>query len=323
MSEDIIEPDLPICDPHHHLWDFPAGRYLLPELLADLTSGHRIESSVFIECGAFYRAGVPDPMSHVGETEFVNGAAAMAASGRYGPVLACEAIVGRADLTQGAAIEPVLEAHVRAGNGRFRGVRHAGAWHASPDIRNGHTDPPEGLYARPDFRAGFAKLSRLGLSFEAWQYHTQLPEVIDLARAFPETLIVLNHVGGPLGIGPYAGQRDEVFAGWSRDVRALANCPNVWVKLGGLGMATCGFGFHKREVKPGSVELAEAWRPYLETCIEAFGPERGMFESNFPVDGVSCTYPVLWNALKRVASGCSAGEKALLFKGTARKFYRL
>ncbi len=323
MTEDIIEPDLPICDPHHHLWDFPGGRYLLPELLADLTSGHNIESTVFIECGAFYRAGVPEPMSHVGETEFVNGAAAMAASGRYGPVLACEAIVGRADLTQGAAIEPVLEAHVRAGNGRFRGVRHAGAWHASDEIRNGHTDPPEGLYARPDFRAGFTKLSRLGLSFEAWQFHTQLPEVIDLARAFPETLIVLNHVGGPLGIGPYAGKRDEVFGGWARDIRELAKCPNVWVKLGGLGMATCGFGFHKREVRPDSAELAEAWRPYLQTCIEAFGPERGMFESNFPVDGVSCTYPVLWNALKRVAAGCSADEKALLFQATARKFYRL
>jgi L-fuconolactonase len=323
MTEDILEPDLAICDPHHHLWDFPAGRYLLPELLADLTSGHNIESTVFVECGAFYRASGPAPMTFVGETEFVNGAAAMAASGRYGPVLACEGIVGRADLTQGAGVEAVLEAHVRAGNGRFRGVRHAGAWDASPDIRPSHTNPPQGLYGRPDFREGFSRLSRLGLSFEAWQYHPQLGDVTDLARAFPETLIVLNHVGGPLGIGPYAGRRDEVFASWREGIRELAGCPNVWVKLGGLGMASCGFGFHKRDPRPDSAELAEAWRPYLETCIEAFGVKRGMFESNFPVDGVSCSYPVLWNALKRVASGCSADEKALLFKATARKFYRL
>jgi L-fuconolactonase len=323
MTEEIIEPDLPICDPHHHLWDFPGGRYLLPELLTDLTSGHNIESTVFVECGAFYRATGPEPMRFVGETEFVNGAAAMAASGRYGPVLACEAIVGRADLVQGAGVETVLEAHVRAGNGRFRGVRHAGAWDPSPDIRPGHTNPPQGLYARPDFREGFSRLSRLGLSFEAWQYHPQLGEVRDLARAFPETPIVLNHVGGVLGIGPYAGRRDEVFATWREGILELAKCPNVWIKLGGLGMASCGFGFNKRDPRLDSAELAEAWRPYLETCIEAFGVRRGMFESNFPVDGVSCSYPVLWNALKRVAAGCSADEKAWLFKGAARKFYRL
>jgi len=321
--ETILEPDLPICDPHHHLWDFPASRYLLPELLADLTSGHNVKSTVFVECTAFYRAGVPEAESFVGETEFVNGVAAMAASGRYGPILACEAIVGRADLTQGAAVEKQLEQHVRVGGGRFRGIRHAGAWDASDEIRPSHTSPPQHLYARPDFREGFARLSRLGLSFEAWQYHTQIADVTDLARACPETLIVLDHVGGPLGIGPYAGKHDEVFANWARDVRELAKCPNVWVKLGGLGMATCGFDFHKRDTAASSAELADAWRPYLETCIEAFGPERGMFESNFPVDRVSCTYASLWNALKRVAGGASADEKALLFEKTARKFYRM
>jgi predicted TIM-barrel fold metal-dependent hydrolase len=323
MPEEILEPGLAICDPHHHLWDFPTSRYLLPELLADLTSGHDIESTVFVECGSFYRAAGPEPMSYVGETEFVGGQAAMAASGRYGPVLACEGIVGRADLGQGASVVEVLEAHVRVGAGRFKGIRHAGAYDPSPDIRRGHTNPPPGLYGLPAFREGFARLGELGLSFEAWQYHPQIGEVAALADAFPDTSIVLNHVGGPLGIGPYAGKREAVFAGWRAAILDLARRPNVFVKLGGLGMPICGFGFHRRDPRPGSAELADAWRPYVETCIEAFGPERGMFESNFPVDGASCDYATLWNALKRIAAGASADEKALLFKRTARRFYRL
>jgi len=322
-EEAIIEPELPIFDPHHHLWDYPASRYLLPELLEDLQSGHNVEGTAFVECGAFYRAGALAGWEFVGETEFVNGVAAMAASGRYGPVKACEAIAGRADLAMGAAVEAVLERHVRAGDGRFRSIRHAGAHDPDERIRKSHTDPPPDLYASAAFREGFARLSRLGLSFEAWQFHPQLPEVTALASAFPETLILLNHVGGPLGIGPYENRRQEVFEVWRHDVRELARAPNVWVKLGGLGMAICGFGFHKRDVLPGSQELAEAWRPYIETCIEAFGPERSMFESNFPVDKVSCSYRTLWNAFKRLASGASADEKALLFKASARKFYRL
>jgi len=323
MPEAIIEPELPICDPHHHLWDFPNSRYLLPELLADLQSGHNIESTVFVECGSFYRASGPEPMKYVGETEFVGGAAAMAASGRYGPVLACEGIVGRADLLDGAAVAEVLESHVRAGNGRFRGIRHAGAYDPSPDIRRGHAGPPPGMYGLASFREGFGKLAEHDLSFEAWQYHPQLGETAALADAFPETAIVLNHVGGVLGVGPYEGKRDEVFAVWKAGIEDLAKRPNVWVKLGGLGMTGCGFRFHRRDPRPDSAELAEAWRPYLETCISAFGAERGMFESNFPVDGASCDYPTLWNALKRVAAGASATEKAALFKGNARRFYRL
>ena len=323
IPEAILEPELAICDPHHHLWDFPASRYLLPELLADLTSGHNVESTVFVECGSFYRASGPEPMKFVGETEFVGGQAAMAASGRYGPVLACEGIVSRADLAEGASVAAVLERHIRAGNGRFKGIRHAGAYDPSPDIRRSHTSPPPGLYGLPKFREGFAKLAPLGLSFEAWQYHPQLGEVAALADAFPETAILLNHVGGPLGIGPYAGKQDEVFAVWKAGIEDLAQRPNVWVKLGGLGMAICGFGFHHQDPKPGSDVLADAWRPYLETCIEAFGVDRGMFESNFPVDGASCDYATLWNALKRVAAGCSSDEKAALFKANARQFYRL
>jgi L-fuconolactonase len=322
-NEEVLEPELPICDPHHHLWDFPHSRYLLPELLADVQSGHNVQSTVFIECTSFYRASGPEELRFVGETEFVNGAAAMAASGRYGPVLACEGIVSRADLTMGEAVGPVLESHMRAGNGRFRGIRHAASWDASPDMRKSHTNPPENLYELPTFRLGLKELAKRNLTFEAWQYHPQLPKLIALARAVPEAKIVLNHVGGPVGIGPYAGRRDEIFQSWSRSIKELAACPNVWVKLGGLGMVVCGFNFHKREVLPGSAELADAWRPYLETCIAAFGPQRGMLESNFPVDGASCSYAALWNAFKRVTKGASTAEKEQLYCKTARTFYRL
>ena len=322
--EEILEPLLPICDPHHHLWHFPDSRYLLEDLLADIgDGGHKVESTVFVECTAFYRARGPEAMKVVGETEFVAGVAAMADSGRYGPVSACEAIVGRADLSLGSAVDVVLKAHIAAAGGRFRGIRHAGGWDASEEVRNSHTEPTEHLYLEPKFREGFARLAPNGLSFEAWQYHTQLPDLLDLARAFPETKIMLDHVGGPLGIGPYAGRRDEIFQDWRSNIRALGQCPNVWVKLGGLGMAICGFEHHRRAVLPDSAELAEAWRPYIETCIEAFGAERGMFESNFPVDKVSCSYEALWNAFKRIASGASAAEKARLFKGGARDFYRM
>ncbi len=322
--EEIIEPELPICDPHHHLWDYPgSSRYLLDELLADMNAGHNIESTVFVECGSFYRADGPEALRPVGETEFVNGQAAMSASGVYGPARACAGIVGFADLTLGAEVEEVLAAHMVAGGGRFRGIRHAGGWDDSVAVRNSHTNPPENLYGRDDFRAGFARLADFGLSFEAWQYHPQLPQVTALARAFPEQPIVLDHVGGPLGIGPYAGKRAEIFPVWATNIRELATCRNVVVKLGGLGMAVCGFDFHKRETLPGSAELAEAWAPYIETCIEAFGPDRCMFESNYPVDGVSCTYATLWNALKRTAAGASASEKALMFRDVARRVYRL
>jgi predicted TIM-barrel fold metal-dependent hydrolase len=322
-AEAILEPDLPMCDPHHHLWDHPTSRYMIEELNADASSGHRIESTVFVECASFYRADGPQAFAPVGETEAVNGVAAMSASGRYGEMRACAGIVGFADLTLGAGVEPVLQAHLRAGGDRFRGVRHSGAWDASDQVRNAHTNPPKGLYGSAVFREGYARLAENGLSFEAWQFHPQLPEVTDLARAFPETLLVLDHVGGPLGIGPYEGRRAEVFDVWKADLAELAKSPNVVVKLGGLGMAICGFGFHKRETPASSAELAQAWRPYIETCIDLFGAERCMFESNFPVDRVSCDYRTLWNALKRLASGASGDEKALLFQDVARRVYRL
>lgn len=321
--EPILEPDLPIVDPHHHLWDRSDWRYLLDELRADSDSGHNIVATVFVQARAMLRAGGPAEMRHVGETEFVNGVAATSASGIYGKTRHCAGIVGHADLTLGSRVEPVLEAHMRAGGDRFRGIRHITAWDADGSIRNPAYSPPPGLMADKTFGEGFAVLGRLGLTFDAWLYHHQIGEVADLARAFPETKIVLNHVGGPLGTGAYAGRHKEVFPGWAASIRALAASPNVCVKLGGLGMRIGGFGFHEQPEPPSSETLAAAWRPYIDTCIEAFGPSRSMFESNFPVDKGSYSYPVFWNACKLLAQGASDAEKADLLAGTAARFYRL
>jgi L-fuconolactonase len=322
-SEDILEPDLPIIDPHHHLWDFPEHRYLLSDLLADTDTGHNICATVYVDCTSYYRADGPSELRTTGEVEFANGIAAVAASGRYGPTRACAGIVSYADLRLGEAVEQVLAAHVAAGNGRYRGIRHVANWDASTEVHNGHTSPVDGLFGDATFRQGFAKLKQFGLSFEAWLYHPQLADVISLARDFPEQPIVLNHVGGVLGIGPYAGRRDEIFAEWHLRICELATCPNVSVKLGGLGMKTCGFGFENLERPASSQDLATHWRPYIEACIEAFGPARCMFESNFPVDKHSCAYPVLWNAFKIIAAGTSVSEKGDLFYGSAARFYRL
>ena len=339
--EEILEPGLPIIDPHHHLWDHgaapvaegpehpfmtaiaPAGRYLLDDLLADVGSGHNVIATVFVECRAFYRADGPEDLRSLGETEFVNGVAAMSASGAYGPIRACAGIVGNVDLTLGEAAAPVLERHVAAGGGRFRSVRNSASHDDDPQVLGPLAGVPAGLYRRDDFRAGFARLAPLGLSFDAWMLEPQLPDLIDLARAFPKTRIVLDHVGTPLGLGPYAGRRDERFGVWRDNIRALAALPNVVVKLGGLAMAFCNFPSFLAEPRASSQQLAEEWRPYIETCIEAFGAHRCMFESNFPVDMGACDYATLWNAFKRLAAGASADEKAALFAGTAREVYRL
>jgi predicted TIM-barrel fold metal-dependent hydrolase len=323
LREDIIEPDLPIIDPHHHLWDRPGNVYLLPDLLADVGSGHNIRATVFLECREMYRAEGPPELRSLGETEFVTGVAAMSASGKYGPTRCCAGIVGNVDLRIGGRAKGVLESHVTASGGRFRGIRNGTTWHADASLRIFTSGAPEGLLLDQGWRAGFACLEPLDLSFDAWMFHTQLPELLDLARAFPQTKIVLNHVGGALAIGPYQGRRDEGFAEWSGHIRKLGACPNVAVKLGGLGMRLGGFDFAERATPPSSDALAEAWRPYIETCIAAFGPERSMFESNFPVDKGMCSYPVMWNAFKKLAAGCSRDEKAAMFHGTALKFYRL
>jgi predicted TIM-barrel fold metal-dependent hydrolase len=322
-TEAILEPELPIVDPHHHLWDKDDGRYLLDDLLADTNSGHNIVATVFVQARAMLRAAGPAEMQHVGETEFVNGVAAMSASGFYGKMRACAGIVGHAELTHGSRVEAALLAHVRAGGDRFRGVRYISAWDADTSIRNPTYAPPRGLLGDKAFREGFAVLDRLGLSFDAWLYHPQIGDVADLARAFPGTRIVLNHVGGPIGIGAYAGKHKEVFPVWAAAIKALAACPNVYVKLGGLGMRLGGFAFHEKAEPPSSETLAETWRPYIETCITAFGASRCMFESNFPVDKGSYSYPVFWNACKLLAKGASAAEKADLFASTAARFYRL
>jgi L-fuconolactonase len=321
--EEIIEPELPIVDAHHHFWNRDGIPYLLPELLADTNSGHNIVATVFMECKAMYRQDAPPALQPIGEVEFVNGIAAMSASGQFGPTRVAAGIVGYADLGLGAAVREVLEAQIAVSGGRFRGVRNISAWHAVPEARGSSVLPPPDVLTRSSFVEGLRCLTSLGLTFDAWMYHTQLGELAEVARAVPEATIVLNHVGGAIGIGPYAGQREQVFVQWRASIRSLAQHANVYVKLGGLGMRLFGFDVHRGELPPASDQLADAWRPYIETCIEAFGPERAMFESNFPVDKGSCSYQALWNAFKRISAGASAADKQALFKGTAARVYRL
>jgi L-fuconolactonase len=322
VKEEILEPALPICDAHHHLWDHPGRRYLLDELLADTGSGHNIVATVFVECVSMYRSDGPLAMRPIGETEFVNGLAAMSASGRYGPTRAAAGIVGFADLTLGEEVGAVLDAHLAA-SPRFRGIRHAVAWDVSAEVRNAHTNPPPALLADGRFRRGFAELGRRGLSFDVWMYHPQIPELTDLAKGFPGTTIVLDHLGGPLGVGPYAGKREAIFAEWKAVIRELASCDNVVAKLGGLVMPINGHGFHHRSRPATSSELLQATRDWYLHAIDCFGPDRCMFESNFPVDKASCSYHVLWNAFKRLAADLSARDKAALFHDTAARVYRL
>jgi predicted TIM-barrel fold metal-dependent hydrolase len=319
--EATLDPELPICDPHHHLWDLPGSRYLTGELLADLGAGHRVTSTVYVECDQQYRTDGPVELRPVGETEFVEQLAT--ANDRCGQGCRIAAgIVGFADLSLGTAVQPVLEAHLRASR-RFRGVRHVSAWDASDQIRKSHKDSPRYLLRSAEFRAGLACLTRLGLSFDAWLYHPQIPELTALATAMPDASIIFDHMGGPLGIGPYAAERERVFAEWRANLAELARCPNVVVKLGGRTMTMSGFGWHKRAAPPSSVELAAAMAPYYRSCIELFGARRCMFESNWPMDSPSCSYATLWNAFKRVAREYSATERAALLHDTAMRVYRL
>ena len=322
-EEPVLDPDLPIIDTHHHLWDAPGRRYLLEEFLADANSGHNLVASVFVECHSMYRAGGPREMRPVGETEFVAGIAAMSDSGGYGPTRVAAGIVGFADLALGDRVTPVLEAQIRAGGGRFRGVRFQAAWDADPIIGNSRGVHGLGLYGRPEVRAGMRRLAALGLSLDAWVFHPQLPDVLDLARALPELTIVLCHVGGPLGYGPYAGRTAEVHAAWKASMAEIARCPNVFVKLGGHVMRLGAFPYPTDGAPPISAELAHLWRPWIGDCIELFGADRCMFESNYPVDKMGTGWVPLWNAFKRLASGRSETEKAALFAGTARRAYRL
>jgi predicted TIM-barrel fold metal-dependent hydrolase len=322
-KEEVLDPQRPIVDPHHHLWDRGGQRYLIEEMVDDIASGHNIIATVYVEARSMYRASGPEALRPVGEVEFANGVAAMSASGGYGPAAICAGIVGHANLLLGDGARAVLEAEMIAGNGRFRGIRHSAAWDADADVAGMYATRPKGLLLDPTFRKGFACLAPLGLSFDSWLFHPQIGELADLARAFPDTKIVLDHCGGLLGIGSYANRREEIFASWKASIQEIAKCPNVVVKLGGLAMRLLGYDFHERAMPPSSEEAAAAWRPYIETCIEAFGPERGMFESNFPPDKGQCSYQVIFNAFKRIAAQYSEAEKTALFSKTATDFYKL
>ena len=323
VNEPALESDLPIVDPHHHLWERGDMIYMYRDLLEDLQAGHNIVSTVFIDCRSMYRKEGPTEMRPLGETEFVNGVAAMFASGSYGAPRACAGIVSYADLRLGAKARGVLEAQIAAGNGRFRGIRYATGWDKHEEIRRTHTNPPQGLMADKTWREGFAQLGKLGLTFDAWLYHPQLGELADLAGTFPDTAIILDHVGGPLGYGPYSSRHKEEFAAWKASMAGLSRHANVTVKVGGLGMPMGWFDFYDRPAPPTSQMLADAFKPWVETCIELFGAERCMFESNFPVDKITSSYSVLWNAFKRLAAKASAAEKKALFSGTAARVYKL
>ncbi len=339
MSEAILEPELKIIDPHHHLWDlrpllgsFPEPRhpfldalvlsayYNFDTLLADATGGHNVIGTVFMECGAYYRAGADDALKPVGEVEFVNGVAAQSASGLYGSIRLCDAIIGHADLTRGSQAGAVLDA-LMAASPRFKGIRHAAAWDADPEVLGPPFHASAGLYLDATFREGFAELGNRGLTFDAWLLEPQLGDVLSLARAFPDQPICLDHCGTPLGMASYHGKLHERFDTWRAMIHELAKCPNVHIKLGGLAMSFAGMPDHGPAAGLSSEVLAAMWRPYIETCIEAFGPERGMFESNYPVDKWGASYATLWNAFKHLTIGASADEKAALYAGTAARFY--
>ena len=322
-TEEVIDPARPIIDPHHHLWDRGGLRYMIEEMADDVASGHNIVATVYVDCRSMYRASGAEAFRPVGEVEFANGVAAMAASGAYGKTLICAGIVSHVNMLLGDGAKAVLEAEIAAGNGRFRGIRHSSAWDADPHVAHMYAMRPKGLLLDPTFRKGFACLAPLGLSFDAWLFHPQLDEFVDLVRAFPDTRLCLDHCGGPVGTGSYAGRREEIFPVWKASIQEAAKCPNVVVKLGGLAMCLLGYDFHLRPKPPSSEEAAAAWRPYIESCIEAFGPSRCMFESNFPPDKGQCSYQVIFNAFKRIAAQYSEVEKTALFSQTATDFYRL
>jgi predicted TIM-barrel fold metal-dependent hydrolase len=324
-QEEILEPDLPICDPHHHLWDkrperIPYQRYLLPELLADVNQGHNVRSTVFIEARVMYGADGPAEMKTVGEVEFVQGQAAMSASGIYGATRAAAGIIGHADLKLGDRVKPVLEALQAASPNRFRGIRHTVSWDPNPELDNRDA---QGTLATENYRAGARVLAQMGFSLDTGVSFPQLPELADFARAVPDLPVVLNHLGGLWRIGPNAGRDDEVLPAWKKGLAEVAACPNVYMKLGGIGMPRMGFDWCTRDKPIGSEDLAREMAQVVTPCIELFGPERCMFESNFPVDKVSFSHPVLFNAFKRFSKDYSSTERAAMFHDTAVKAYRI
>lgn len=314
--EQALEPALTICDAHHHLWDRPGDRYLLDDLRRD-TGGHNVVSSVFVECYSGYRTTGPVELRPLGETEYIeNMATAAEQAAKPGP--AVRAIVSFADLMLGKNVEAVLQAHLAASK-LVRGIRHPTA--SDPTIKDSYRNPPLHMLSDATFREGLSRLRKYDLSFDAWIYHPQIAELADLANAFPDTTIILDHIGAPLGVGAYAGKRDTVFEDWRFSIAKIAKCPNVVVKLGGLGIPLCGMGWVGK--RPSASELAKATAPYYLFCIEKFGAERCMFESNFPVDKVSYSYVTVWNSFKLMTASLSKAERAALFHDTAARVYRL
>lgn len=323
----ILDPELPIVDPHHHLYpyhhpDLPRGRYMIDDLEADLESGHNIEATIYAECSFLYRKDGPSAFRTVGEAEWAATMARLGETGLYGPTSICQGFIGGADLTLGDAVGDVLDALAAASDNRLCGIRGTANWDSDPSVNSG-TRPmaPEGVMGHATWRAGVAQMAARGLVYDAWCYHPQMAELANLVDAFPQLTFVVVHSGGLLGTGRYSAP--GVYEHWKAQMQTIAARPNVFMKLGGLAGKRCGLGYDARATKAPAAELAEDWRPYIEPLIEMFGPDRCMFESNFPVDVAAGSYRTVWNAFKHLANGCSESDKAALFSGTARRVYRL
>ena len=329
VKEEIIDPDMEIIDPHHHLWHGPEDppgikesyRYLLEDLWNDTSSGHNIKKTVFIDCGQEYYEEGPDRFKPVGETEFV---VEIAKQGRQSPDKAHIAgIIGHAHMMLGSSVKEVLEMHQEKGEGLFRGIRHAGGWDEDERVRNAHSHPTPHIYLEDNFQQGLEELSSLGMVFDTWHYHNQIKDLTKLAKNLPNLTIVHDHFGGPLGIGPYEGKRDEIYEQWKEDTYELSQCVNVFAKLGGLAMPINGWDWHRKDLPATSDEIvAEQARYYMHT-LDCFGADRSMFESNFPVDKQSVSYHVIWNAYKKMTIHLDDNEKRKLFYETANKVYKL
>ena len=320
VREDIIDPEREIVDPHHHLWQREVWNYELEALWADTGDGHNVVQTVFLECRSEYLEEGPEHLRPVGETAYV--ASLAAASERDPSQATIAAIVAHADLEH-PELDEILDAHEAAAEGRFRGIRHAGARDPNPEVLLIPGRGKAGLYGSEDFRRGVARLGERGYTYDTWHYHHQLQDYAELARAVPGTTMILDHFGTPLGVGAYAGRREDIFSAWRDDIAAVAECPNVVAKLGGLALPDNGFGWHEQPDPPSSDTFVEAQAPYYEHAIKCFGADRCMFESNFPVDRMSLSYHVLWNALKKIASAYSEAEQTAMFSGTARRVYRI
>ena len=327
-EEPTLEPNIPICDPHHHFWDIrpariPYQRYLLDELLSDTNSGHNITSTVFIETRSMYRETGPEELKPIGEVEFAQGIAAASASGNYGSTRAAAAIVGHANLNLGSSVKPVLEQLQAASPNRFRGIRHPVTWDPHSEISNTASHKAQGQLSSAPFREGAKVLSDMGMSFDAWLYFPQLLELAEFAKAVPDLTIILNHIGGLLRTGPYSNNDEEVLKTWKDGIAQVSECPNVVVKLGGITQPRTGYNWHSRKKPIGSQELSDVMTPLMNHCIEKFGPDRCMFESNFPPDKVGCSYNVMFNSFKRLSSGYSDSERSDMFHDTATRIYKI